>query len=91
MGTPKSDTVDSLPGLGPKSAAWLNDIGINSVGELREAGAAVAFLRVRQAGYNPSRNLLWALQGALSGKLWSELTAAEKRALEEELAGLGES
>lgn len=48
----------------------------------------MAYLRVEQAGLKPSRNLLWALEDALQGKPWTEVTDAEKRRLEAELAAM---
>lgn len=80
--------VDTLPGLGPKSAEWLCRVGITTVKELREAGAVVAYLRVEQAGLRPGLNLLWALHGALEGKGWAEVTADEKAKLRAELTAI---
>lgn len=71
--------------LGPKSRAWLEAIGVRSVADLAEIGAVTAFLRIRQAGYRPTRNLLWALAGALRDVDWRTLTDAEKAALLREL------
>ncbi|MBQ1767383.1 MAG: TfoX/Sxy family protein [Aquincola sp.] len=71
----------ALQGLGMKSAAALHSAGIGSVAELRKLGAVVAFLRVRQAGGRPSLNLLWALEGALTGVDWREVAKTERTRL----------
>ncbi len=81
-------SLERLPGLGPKSASWLVRVGIDTAVQLRDVGAVVAYLRIEQAGLRPSRNLLWALHGALEGKPWTEVAPAEKRRLEAELSAL---
>lgn len=73
-------TVDfaGLPNLGPRSVEMLRSAGILSVAELRQLGAVAAFARVRRSGAKASLNLLWALEGALSGLSWRTV-AAESR------------
>ncbi|MGL4513053.1 MAG: TfoX/Sxy family protein [Lacipirellulaceae bacterium] len=80
------EPIESLPNLGPKSASWLRAAGIETAERLRELRAAPAFLRVKATGVRPSRNLLWALHGALGGKSWLDVTPAEKRRLERRLS-----
>lgn len=79
----------ALQGLGVKSAAALHGAGIGSVAELRKFGAVGAFLRVRQAGGRPSLNLLWALEGALTGVDWREVARSERTRLLLALDDLG--
>ncbi|GIX35938.1 MAG: hypothetical protein KatS3mg126_1717 [Lysobacteraceae bacterium] len=71
--------------VGPKSTAWLRQVGIRTEEALREAGAVTAFLRVRRAGFRPSLNLLYALEGVLSGCHWREVPAARRQELLAEL------
>jgi hypothetical protein len=59
----------------------LRDAGIATEAELREIGAAEAFLRVRAVAPRASRNLLWALVAGLEGRDWRDLAPVEKRAL----------
>lgn len=62
---------EKLPGLGTVSRALLASVGIVSAADLRALGAVAAFRRVKAA--RPKRvslNLLWALEGALSGRDW---------------------
>jgi DNA transformation protein len=70
-----------LPGLGPKSAAMLASAGIRSVESLRGLGAVAAFLRVRAAGCKPSLNLLWSMEGALTGMPWVAVARTERTRL----------
>ena len=52
--------------------------GIASVAELQRIGAVAAFLRVKRAGLKPSLNLLYALEGALTGTHWARLSDDER-------------
>lgn len=67
-----------LPNLGPKSQAMLVHAGISSLAQLRALGSVAAYIKVKQAGGNVSLNLLWALEGALSGEHW-QVVAKEHR------------
>ncbi len=77
-----------LPGLGPKSAAWLVEVGISSASELRSVGAVAAWRRLRQ--WNPrlvTVNALYALHSAVEGIRWQAVDAPTKARLRAE-AGL---
>lgn len=62
---PAEVPLERLQNLGPKSAAWLRAVGITTRAELERLGSVRAFLRVEEAGYAASLNLLYALEGAL--------------------------
>ena len=62
-----------LRNIGPKSAAWLRQVGLRSREDLSEVGAVDAFMRVKRAGFKPSLNLLYALEGALRDCHWQEV------------------
>lgn len=80
-----------LLNLGPKSGAWLAEIGIHTPAELRREGAATAYARVKaRHPKEASRNLLWALHGAVSGERWDRLTASTKARLEADAAAAAE-
>ncbi|HST44452.1 MAG TPA: TfoX/Sxy family protein [Luteimonas sp.] len=64
--------------IGPKSAAWLRQVGLRTPEALAEAGALGAFMRVRRAGFKPSLNLLYALEGALLDCHWQEVPDARR-------------
>ncbi len=76
MPTPRS--LGDLQNLGPKSQAMLAAAGIHSLEQLRTLGSVRAYLRVKSTGANASLNLLWALEGALTGLHW-QVVAREHR------------
>lgn len=67
--------------LGKVSLTWLRQIDITNLDQLKEIGAAEAFLRIKATGTEPSLNLLWALQGAIEDKNWLELDQTTKERL----------
>ena len=69
----------TLLNLGPKSRAMLANAGIESLADLQRLGSVAAYVKVKRTGANASLNLLWALEGALSGMHWKEV-AKEHRA-----------
>jgi hypothetical protein len=70
----------ALPGIGPKSRAMLA-AGILSLDDLRRLGSVAAYARVRRTGANASLNLLWALEGALSGMRWQDVARRHRTSL----------
>lgn len=70
-----------LRNIGPKSAAWLRQVGLRTYEDLAAVGAVEAFMRVRRAGFKPSLNLLYALEGALLGCHWQEVPEARRHEL----------
>lgn len=74
-----------LRNIGPKSAAWLRQVGLRSQEDLRQAGAVEAFMRVRRAGFRPTLNLLYALEGALQDQHWQSLPREHRDALAAEV------
>ena len=74
--------VENLKNIGPKSAAWLQDIGIHTRDDLEAMGAVMAYkiLKHQRPG-QVTILLLYALDGALSGKHWNALGPERKEAL----------
>ncbi|TRY15581.1 TfoX/Sxy family protein [Shewanella hanedai] len=70
--------VDKLPNLGPKSTAWLNNIGIYTRAELHAVGPITAMIRLERAGHTSSLNMLYALVGVLEGVHWQEIAHTRK-------------
>ena len=70
-----------LRNIGPKSAAWLRQVGLRTRVDLVEAGTVGAFMKVRRAGFKPSLNLLYALEGALQDCHWQEIPEARRAEL----------
>jgi hypothetical protein len=62
-----------LRNIGPKSMAWLRQTGVRSLDDLKAVGALAAFVRVKRAGFKPSLNLLYALEGAILDCHWQDV------------------
>lgn len=69
--------IAALPNFGPKSKQMLALAGIHTLAQLRELGAVRAYVQVKRAG-NASLNLLWAMEGALSGRHWQEVAKHDR-------------
>jgi DNA transformation protein len=67
--------------VGPKSAAWLRQIGIRTEEDLRKLGAVEAYRRVKLAGFKPTLNLLYSMAGAEDDCHWTALSEERKSAL----------
>jgi DNA transformation protein and related proteins len=52
--------------------------GIESIEQLRGMGSVRAYAKVKATGANASLNLLWAMEGALTGLPW-QVVAKEHR------------
>ncbi|HEY2346184.1 MAG TPA: TfoX/Sxy family protein [Xanthomonadaceae bacterium] len=72
------NTMPKLLNIGPKSAAWLRQVGIRSREQLVEAGALGAFIKIKRAGFRPGLNLLYALEGAILDCHWREVPEARR-------------
>lgn len=77
----KPSSIDQLPNLGPKSKAMLSAAGITSIDQLRRLGAVEAFARVKMSNAKASLNLLWALEGAVTGLHWQEVAREHRTSL----------
>lgn len=79
---PPSRELANLKNLGPKSQALLAAAGITAFEQLRQLGAVRAYARVKaMAGNNASLNLLWALEGALTGEPWQAVAREHRLSL----------
>ena len=76
MGEPTP--IGDLEGLGPKSQEMLLRAGITSVTQLRKLGAVRAYVLTKRSGAPVTLNLLWALEGGLTGLPW-QVVAREHR------------
>lgn len=74
---------EKMRNIGPKSAAWLRQVGLHTRADLEAAGPVDAYMRVRRAGFRPSLNLLYALEGALQDCHWQEVPDERRRELVE--------
>jgi hypothetical protein len=64
---------EKLRNIGPKSMAWLRQTGVRTLDDLKAVGSLSAFVRVKRAGFKPSLNLLYALEGAILDCHWQEI------------------
>lgn len=74
-------TGPKLRNIGPKSAAWLRQVGLRSFEDLAAVGAVDAYMKVRRAGFKPSLNLLYSLEGALLDCHWQEVPESRRNEL----------
>ncbi|MDD2926542.1 TfoX/Sxy family protein [Rhodoferax sp.] len=75
------EVFQALPNLGPKSNQFLQEAGISSLEQLQKLGAVAAYAKVKRANRSASLNLLWALEGALSGLPWQEVARQHRTSL----------
>ena len=69
------------PNIGPVSKRMLAAVGIRSVETLRRLGSIEAYRRVRAHDPRASLNLLWALEGALTGRPWEDVARNDRLSL----------
>jgi hypothetical protein len=62
--------IHALRNLGPKSAQWLADVGIATRSQLAQIGAIGACRLLLHAGLPVTRNLAYAIVGALMDCNW---------------------
>ena len=77
----RQSSIADLPNLGPKSERVLAGVGIASVEQLRKMGAVAAYVKAKRSNANVSLNLLWALEGALTGLSWQEVARIHRTSL----------
>ena len=70
--------ISDLPNFGPKSLQMLAQAGIHTLEQLRELGAVRAYVLVKYSGSCSSLNLLWEIEGALSGRHWREVAKHDR-------------
>lgn len=73
-----TQSLMQLRNLGLRSCKWLEEVGIHNAKELQACGAVKAFLKVKEAGLHPSLNLLYALEGAITDRRWTELSDGKR-------------
>jgi DNA transformation protein and related proteins len=78
---PAGTASEKMRNIGPKSAAWLRQVGIRTVEDVRVLGAFGAYAKVRRAGFKAGLNLLYALAGAQDDVNWQQLSVERKAEL----------
>jgi hypothetical protein len=74
-------TAVKMRNIGPKSAAWLRQVGLRTLEDLNAVGTVEAFMRVKRAGFKPGLNLLYAIEGALRDCHWQEVPEERRHEL----------
>ena len=82
--------LTELENLGPKSRAWLNEIGVFTLGDLEEIGSVEAYRQIKARGHNATLNLVYGIQGAIIGAPWNHLPLDIKERLRREVKELNE-
>mgnify|MGYP001144595704 CR=1 FL=1 len=77
----------TMKNIGPRTAEWLREIGVQTRADLERLGAVEAYWLIQSLGYNTTAVLLYALQGALLNVHWNELPAEMKDELKEAAEG----
>lgn len=76
--------IAKLKNLGPASAEMLAKIDIYTKTDLEETGSIPAYLRLKGMGFPVSPNLVYAIEGALTGTHRAELPKYVKERLRKE-------
>ena len=78
MSSPPDSTTKLPVPIGPASRTMLAAAGIHTLAELEGIGAVAAYCKVKAAGRKPSLNLLWALEGVLTGRPWQTVAREDR-------------
>lgn len=74
-------TAAKMRNIGPKSAAWLRQVGLRTIEDLSAVGTVEAYMRVKRAGFKPGLNLLYAIEGALLDCHWQDVPSDRRHEL----------
>ncbi len=86
--SPIAMDVENLKNIGPKSAAWLRDMGIHTRDDLQEMGVVMAWKILKhRRPEQVNLLLLYALEGTLSDRHWNALDPKRKAALKRAVSG----
>jgi hypothetical protein len=78
--------LTKLKNLGPKTTAWLNDIGIYTLEDIEAAGVVEVYQHLKEAyPHKVTLNALYGLQAAVLGIHWLALTPAMKEELKAQI------
>lgn len=80
--------LGALLNLGPQSTAWLDSIGLTTREQLAQLGPIETCRRLRAAGRPVNVLMAYAIEGALTGTHWNELSPETKQWLRAEFAAM---
>lgn len=75
--------LSKLPNIGKNIEEQLSLVGINTVEELKKIGSKEAWLKIRDIDKSACINRLYALEGAIEGIRWHNLSEEKKLILKE--------
>jgi DNA transformation protein len=75
--------LSDLPNIGSKLEAQLNEVGIEKIEQLKEIGSKQAWLDIKAIDSSACINRLCALEGAIQGIRWHNLSVEVKSELKE--------
>lgn len=75
--------LSKLPNIGKTLEEQLEKIGINSIEKLKETGSKQAWLCIKAIDSSACYNRLCALEGAIEGIRWHDLSEEVKKELKE--------
>lgn len=77
----KIEELSKLPNIGKTLAEKLILIGIENASQLRNTGAENVFIRLKTVDKDACINMLCAIEGAIQGIRWHDLTQSRKEEL----------
>ena len=78
--------IEELLNCGEKVAQWLDEVGVKTIGDLKEVGVIETYKRVKALKKHPVNIiLLYALVGGLEDLGWNELPEDLKNHLQEQV------
>ncbi len=72
------EKLNQLPNIGPTLEKKLIEAGITSSKELKNTGSEQAYLRLNGIDHSVCINMLMALEGAIQGIRWHNLSSEKK-------------
>ncbi|CAK7085962.1 TfoX/Sxy family protein [Tissierella carlieri] len=75
--------LSTLQNIGNKVEQQLNEVGIRTINQLFETGSKQAWLRIKEIDDSACINRLYALEGAIQGIRWHDLSESVKEELRE--------
>lgn len=71
--------LSKLPNIGKVLEGQLNDVGIDNVNELINIESRKAWLKIKEIDESTCLNRLMALEGAIQGIRWHDLSDEDKK------------
>lgn len=80
--------VSQLPNIGDVIAKELENVGIATQDDLSQIGSAKALYKIKGASSHGCYNMLYALEGAIQGVRWHDLSKEVRAQIKQELDDL---